>query len=54
MLTADEVLNEDGTPGVVIRLQCTILKISLIIGSVRANMNLQLGVNSLYTKRGFK
>jgi len=38
VLTADEVLNEDGNPGVVIR----------------ANMNLQLGVNSLYTKRGFK
>merc|ERR1712192_107388 len=38
VLTADEVLNEDGNPRVVIR----------------ANMNLQLGVNNLYTKRGFK
>ena len=54
MLTADEVLNEDGTPGVVIRLQRTLLKTSLIICLIRANMNLQLGVNSLYTKRGFK
>lgn len=29
-------------------------KTSLKIHLIRANMNLQLGVNSLYTKRGFK